>query len=110
MAKLRLVLTALATLVAFYIAAPVQSQGQTVGLLQNDPGSFVGYTFFSPLPSEEAYLIDNDGELVHSWDIGPGLSPYLLEDGSVIHTADVINSPKYVWGGQTGGVQRYDWD
>ena len=110
MAKLRVVLIALATLVAFYFAMPVQSQGQTVGLLQNDPGSFVGYTFFSPLPSEKAYLIDNNGELVHSWDIGPGLSSYLLEDGSVIHTADIIYNLKYIWGGQTGGVQRYDWD
>ncbi len=110
MDRLRLVFIALATLIAFYVAAPVQSQGQTVGLLQNDPGSFVGYTLFSPIFFGETYLIDNNGDLVHSWDTGPGFSLYLLEDGSLIHTADIIDNVEFTWGGGTGGVQRYDWD
>ena len=110
MDKLRLVFIALATLIAFHVAAPVQSQGRTVGLLQNDPGSFVGYTLFSPLPFGETYLIDHNGDLVRAWDTGLGLSPSLLADGSVMHAADIAESPKFVWGGETGGVQRYDWD
>ena len=65
MDRLRLVFIALATLTAFYVAAPVQSQGQTVGLLQDDPGSFVGYTLFTALLGGDAYLINNGGRLVH---------------------------------------------
>ena len=110
MARLRLVFIALATLLAFYIAAPVHSQGQTVGLLQNEPGSFVGYTLYSPISFDKTYLIDHNGNLVHSWDTDPGLSPYLLEDGSLIQTADILDSETFIWGGATGGVQRYDWD
>ncbi len=110
MGRLRLVLIALATLTAFYLAAPVQSQDRTLGLLQNDPGSFVGYTLFSPTLFPKTYLIDHNGEVVQSWDTGPGFSPYLLEDGSVIHTADIVENGTFIWGGRTGGVQRYDWD
>ncbi len=86
------------------------ADGQTLGLLQKEPGSFVGYTLFSPLLFPATYLIDHNGDVIRTWETGPGWSPYLLEDGSVIHTAGVILNPKYVWGGQTGGVQRYDWD
>ncbi len=75
--------------------------GRTVGLLQNDPAASEGYTLFKPArflgPLPTAYLIDNDGRLVHSWDTPAVLVRDLLEDGSVI--------------GQTfEGVMRIDWD
>ncbi len=100
MARLRLVFIALATLTAFYVAAPVQSQGQTVGLFLNTEGSFDGYTLFSPFEEGNTYLIDNDGRLVHSWRTGRhptgNLTPYLLEDGSVI--------------GMDSGIRQVGWD
>ena len=100
----------LVAVLALYVAASVESNTPPIGLLQNDPASFDGYTFFSPILYGETYLIDNNGDVVKSWDTGPGLSPYLLEDGSVIHAADIVDNPVFPWGGGTGGVQRYDWD
>ena len=98
MDRLRLVFIALATLTAFYVAAPVQSQGQTVGLFLNAEGSFDGYTLFSPTLEGNTYLINNDGRLVHSWptEPAPTLTPYLLEDGSII--------------GMDSGIKQMGWD
>ncbi len=54
----------------------------------NTERAFEGYTLFTPFDEGNAYLIDNAGRAVHSWDKRPGFglsaTPYLLEDGSVI--------------------------
>ena len=62
---------------------------QTVGLIKNSPSSFDGYTLFAPHQSTETYLINNCGELVHSWSSQfiTGFSVYLLEDGNLLRTS-----------------------
>ena len=70
---------------------------QNVGLFLNEQGAFDGYTLFKPIRYGTAYLIDNEGRLVHSWQTGGGLTPYLLPDGSVIRN-----------GG--GGIRQLSWD
>ena len=74
------------------------ADGLTVGLLLNTERAFVGYTLFTPIAEGNAYLIDNAGRAVHSWDKGTGgnTTPYLLEDGSVIR----VNS----------GITQHAWD
>ena len=78
---LQLILIAL-----FFSLTRADAQGQTVGLLLNTERAFDGYTLFTPTHEGNAYLIDNAGRVVHSWEKGTGtnLTPYLLEDGSVI--------------------------
>ena len=77
------------------------SQNQTVGLFQYDSTSYDGYTLFSP--DEGTYLIDNCGKLVHSWQstYKPGLSVYLLEDGSLLRACRIQNT--VFSGGGSGG-------
>ena len=71
---------------------------QTVGLFLNEPGAFDGYTLFAPLDAPVAYLIDNEGRAVHSWDTEvKGQGSYLLEDGSLIRP-------------QRGGARWFEWD
>ncbi len=41
-----------------------------LGTVVNEPGAFDGYTLFSKY--EEAYLIDNAGQLRHKWDLSSG--------------------------------------
>ena len=61
---------------------------QTVGLFQNDTSSYNGYTIFNSNNSSKTYLIDNCGNLVHSWQgtSKPSLSVYLLENGNLLRT------------------------
>jgi hypothetical protein len=72
---------------------------------------FVGYNLFSSLNATTAYLMDNDGNMVHSWDTGypPGNSMYLMENGELLVTGNVGNT-NFGMGGAGGVVQSIDWD
>ena len=110
MARIRLILIALVALVAVYVAAPVQSQEQTVGVFINEPGAYDGYTIFAANNNGTTYLIDNEGRQVHTWQSGNGMAPYLLDDGSIIRSVFLSGNPRFVQSGGTGRVERVDWD
>jgi hypothetical protein len=77
------------------IIPPIASAGdQTVGLFQNTPAAFNGYTLFSRRGTG-TYLINNDGQLVHSWKFS-GQACYLLENGNLLC--------------REGGCQEIAWD
>ncbi len=80
---------------------------QTVGLFTNTQDAYDGYTLFTPLGSEETFLINNCGEKVHSWTsiYRPGLSVYLLENGILLRTGRVTGQ-----GGGDGIVEMIDWN
>ena len=88
----------------FYLCCLITGlvNAQTLGLLQNDQNSLSGYTLFAK--AGNTYLIDNGGQVVHTWDNGsqsthPG---YLMDNGDLI----VVNSGVLV----DRGVKRIDWD
>ena len=84
--------------------------GQTVGLFQHEAESFDGYTLFEQLQDSTAYLIDNDGRLVHSWPGSYGvMGLYLEEDGGLLSTR-ILPNPGGFPGGHTGRVERRAWD
>jgi hypothetical protein len=86
---------------------------QKVGLIQNDKGSFKGYTLLTPMMSKTTYLIDNDGRVVKKWECDyPGLSAYLLENGRLLRTASpAFGGNRTFHGGGAGGrVQELTWD
>jgi len=72
---------------------------------------FDGYNLFAPMGSATTYLMDNDGNTVHSWtsDYRPGVSVYLLEDGTLLRTASTGDTT-FNAGGAGGRVERFDWD
>ncbi|MCH2223730.1 MAG: aryl-sulfate sulfotransferase [Crocinitomicaceae bacterium] len=80
---------------------------QTVGLFLNTPEALDGYTIFGPQDSYNTYLINNCGEKVHSWTSQylPGLSSYLLENGTLLRTGRVMGM-----GGGSGIVEMLDWN
>lgn len=61
---------------------------------------------FAPITSTETYLMDAEGTAVFTWasQYSSGQSVYLLEDGSLLHTAN-IGSRSFTAGGQAGAVQ-----
>lgn len=85
----------------------------TVGLIAHDESaSLLGYTFFSPMSSYHSYIIDMDGELVHSWehDTIPGNASYLLPNGDILRTGNDQLYSDISGGGQGGIVTRQTWD
>jgi len=58
------------------------------------------YTLFTPLASKDTYLVNEDGDTVHTWSSNyrPGLSTYLLENGELLHT------------GSNGVIEILDWE
>ncbi|MHC4744891.1 MAG: aryl-sulfate sulfotransferase [Planctomycetota bacterium] len=84
---------------------------RTVGLLHCDPNALEGYTLFAPQGSQTTYLIDVNGRFVHSWssDYKPGLSVYLLENGSILRTGFLENQT-FPASGAGGCVQEIQWD
>ena len=58
---------------------------KTVGLLLNEPEAFGGYTLFSKRGHKTVYLIDNQGRVVHRWELDSGvLFARLLENGNLL--------------------------
>ena len=58
---------------------------RTVGLLLNEPEAFVGYTLFNRVRSKTIYLIDNQGRVVHTWELeANALFAKLLENGNLL--------------------------
>ena len=88
----------------------------TVGMVQCTNNVSEGYTLFSPMPSSTSYLIDNEGRQVHNWTSPgghrPGMSAYLLEDGSLLRTANIAQTAigNFSGGGTAGKVERISWE
>ena len=58
---------------------------KTVGLLLNEPEAFDGYTLFNKRDTKTIYLIDNQGRVVHRWELeARALSARLLENGNLL--------------------------
>ena len=80
-----------------------------VGLMYKDAKAFNGYTLFAPNFSNSTYLIDMDGNLVHTWESTyiPGQSVYLLEGGTLVRSTHYSDAGP---GPTGGGVQKIAWD
>jgi len=91
-------------------ASDIRAQ-QTVGLFKNSTTSFDGYTLFSPMANSETFLIDNCGELIHTWTSAyrPSSAPYLLPNGLLLRSGNV-NNPTFTAGGNGGIIELIDWD
>ena len=58
---------------------------KTVGLLLNEPEAFDGYTLFNTRKTKTIYLIDNQGRVVHRWELeARALFARLLENGNLL--------------------------
>ena len=77
----------------------------TVSDLQSE-----GTILFAPLRSTTTYLINSDGEVVHTWPSTyyPGNAVYLLENGDLLHTGS-LRSETFDAGGSGGIVQQINW-
>ncbi len=82
------------------------------GLISKTDGVTPGYVLFNVIfTGVETYLINMDGDVVHSWesDLSPG-SSYLQENGHLIQLERDEDFPTFAAGGQAGRIREYDWD
>lgn len=89
----------------------------TVGLLSYEPTeSYEGYNLIFPQNQSTVYLLNNCGEIVHSWDdeanFRPGNIAYLLEDGRLLKgKRDALVTDDAIWAGGGGEfIELRDWD
>jgi len=89
----------------------------TVGLLSIDQENVTpGYTLLYPENQANVFLINNCGELIHTWEDSegyrPGLSAYLLDNGNLLKTKrpDGIVFESLTGGGAGGIIELRDWD
>ena len=98
----------------FFVYSTHVAQTQTVGVFVNSALSLDGYSLIAPIKSTETYLIDNCGQVVNQWssDNRVGLAAYLLEDGSLLRTAELSSTatPAFSGGGTGGRVERFSWE
>jgi hypothetical protein len=82
------------------------------GLLNKTDESTPGYVYFTPLKSSTTYLINMDGQVVHTWEseYGPTGWVYLKDDGNLIRGGRDPQAPVYAGGGQGGWFQEFTWD
>jgi len=98
-------------LLLFSFKSSIISQ-PTVGVISLEEDSYEGYTFFSPFSGTKAYMIDNCGRLINTWDRGtkPGLSAYFLEDGTMLRTYKPSPVGPFTSASNSGGIEIVDWD
>jgi hypothetical protein len=85
--------------------------GQTVGLFLNTDKAFKGYTLFAPKHNMVTYLMDNAGQVVHSWksQYEPGQVVHLLPNGHLLR-ACMLRVQGGTGGGEGGRIEEYDWE
>ncbi|WP_019668351.1 aryl-sulfate sulfotransferase [Eudoraea adriatica] len=82
------------------------------GLIKKTDQATPGYTLFSPYTGTVSYLIDKDGNIVHSWkgELSAALNGYLLENGHLIRVERDVDFPTFAAGGAAGRIREYDWE
>jgi hypothetical protein len=81
------------------------------GLIIKTENATPGYVLFQPSASKKTYLINMDGEVVHTWkgDLNC-MQSYLLENGHLFRLERDPDFPVFAAGGQSGRIKEYDWE
>ena len=70
-----------------------------------------GYTLFTPWQDTHSYLIDMEGNVVHSWDSPSisGMGVDLLPNGHLLRQR-MLENPAFMGSGPGGCIEEYTWD
>lgn len=82
------------------------------GIRTHRPEAQPGYTLFAPILSDTTYLINNAGEVVHTWrsQYAPAGGVYLLDNGNLLRPVREPEVERFSAGGQGGRFQEFTWD
>ena len=105
--------TLIAVLLAAAVAPGQESKPPELGVIKTTDRVCPGYILISPLSAQKSFLLNTNGQVVHSWltDRKPGQASYLLEDGSLLRAGKVDNFYQFPSTTGSGGqIQKYDWE
>ena len=98
-------------------SASALAQERTVGVMVNADGAYDGYALFVTIGDTSVYLMDNDGRIIHTWDIEETdgvMEAHLLENGNLVVVvgikAAVDKSLMPFSGRNSGSIREYTWD
>ena len=104
-------------LFSFLFCALFATTQNTVGLISYEPSkTFDGYNIIYPHNQPDVYLLDNCGEIVHTWEdeanFKPGNTAYLRPDGTLVKTKrDAVVTDDAIWAGGGGEtIEIRNWD
>ena len=86
--------------------------GMPRGLISKTEEATPGYVIFSPLLSGTTYVVNTNGEVVHTWEseYGPSGWLYIKENGNLVRGGREPDAPIFGGGGQGGRLQEFTWD
>ena len=105
-------------LILLLTAFPALAQERTVGVMVHTEDAYDGYALFTPIFDSNVYLMDNDGRIIHTWNIEETrgvLEAHLLENGHLIIVAgarDETDESLIPASGvpSFGSIREYTWD
>ena len=76
------------------------------------PGLQEGYTLINPTNYKKAFLLDNCGRVINTWEsqYAAAHTMYLKPNGQLVRTNLLVNTIVDGGGGSGGGVEILDWD
>ena len=109
--------TLILQLVLLFSCSSMWAQENTIGLLSYDEDrAYDGFNLLYPSNQSTIFLLNNCGEIAHSWPGTPGMVPgnsaYLLENGNLVRTsrpAAAAGDPIFA-GGAGAIVEIVNWD
>ena len=94
-------------------AQAIELHDGPTGVTKNEADkTFKGYTLFAPtVKSTTTYLINMDGDIVHTWQskYPPGLYAQLLPNGNLLRASALPDRPVHI-GGAGGLLEEIDWN
>jgi hypothetical protein len=80
------------------------------GLVRNEAGAAPGYVLFTQFSEDTTYLVDREGQVVHTWyNEKTPMSVYLQDDGNLLRLARIPEPPNFKAGGVSGYLQELSW-
>ncbi len=95
------------------ILSVLEVEGQKIaGPKIIQPGIQEGYTLINPTNNKKAFLLDNCGRVVNTWEsqYAAAHTMYLEPNGQLVRTNLLVNTIVDGGGGSGGGVEILDWD
>ena len=83
-----------------------------LGVLQDEPEATPGYVLVCHAENKNTYLMDKQGNVVHSWPSEwLGFSAELLPNGNLARAARLPTKNEFnLYGGSSGRLEEFDWD